>query len=517
MDFQSDLEKYYADEEKKDVAPKYSTSDTVFALIAFIVGFLFINWVLLVPESIGVGGTLLVIAFSVMSGIYLRLKGRGLTLGSLFGLIGIDVLSLSYFIFANDFIKFLVTVFIIFGFAYWFYVAFDNRKAETVDDMLPAEIFGSAVILPFSSFGKIFGATGNGIKSTSVGKKIGMILLGILVAVIPTAIVTTLLLNADDAFVNLTDDLFSDVFRDLPKNIWHFILGVPVAMYVFGMMFSNSEHLAEKYISRERSEKAAEKARIAPAMLVCAAITPIIIVYLLFFFSQTGYFLSAFSGIRPEGITYAEYARKGFFELCSVSVINLVIIIVTGLFVKRENGKASGAVRGYLITLSAFTLVLIAIAVSKMVMYIDAYGLTRLRVYTTWFMVALFVLFVFIIIRQITPKFNLLGIFAWVAIVMFAVLVFADADALIAKYNVHWYQTGKFKTVDIDTMYELSDSAVKYVVPLADDDNPMVAEEAQAYIRSKNRELSRRENKFANFNLTTHYASELVGVETGKE
>lgn len=50
--------------------------------------------------------------------------------------------------------------------------------------------------------------------------------------------------------------------------------------------------------------------------------------------------------------------------------------------------------------LSIFTLILIATAISKMVMYISVYGLTQLRFYTTWFMLLLAVIFVMIIVKQ---------------------------------------------------------------------------------------------------------------------
>lgn len=514
MDFQSDLEKYTLDEaeEVKDPAPNYTNADTVFALMSFVLGYLFINWMLFVPESLGLGATLLVVAFSVMSVIYLRLKGIKLTACAILGLIGIDGMSLAFLFSANGLIKFLVTVFIIFALAYWYYSSSGNREEGKIGDMLPFDLLKSVLVLPFVSFGKLFGVAKSGIKSSSAGKKIGMALLGILIAVIPTAIITALLLNADDAFANLADGLFKGTFEDLPKNIWFFILGIPVAMYVFGMMYSNAEHRGSEYLRRENNEKALGKAQIAPAIMTCFAITPIIIVYVLFFLSQTGYFLSAFSGIRPEGITYAEYARRGFFELCAVSVVNLVVIVAACLFTKREDGKRSRVVRGYVITLAVFTLMLIAIAVSKMVMYIDAYGLTRMRVYTTWFMIALAVLFVFIIVRQLTVRFNLFRNFTVVAVAMFAVLVFADVDAQVARYNVDCYRSGKLESVDIIMMYDLSDSAIKYVESLVDDENPRIANTAKQFVDTKRRELEDREYEFANFNLVTDGAKRILGV-----
>ena len=37
-------------------------------------------------------------------------------------------------------------------------------------------------------------------------------------------------------------------------------------------------------------------------------------VYVLFFAAQAATLFSAFTGVRPEGLTYAEYARQGFLS-----------------------------------------------------------------------------------------------------------------------------------------------------------------------------------------------------------
>ena len=46
---------------------------------------------------------------------------------------------------------------------------------------------------------------------------------------------------------------------------------------------------------------------------------------------------SALAGKLPEAFTYAEYARRGFFELCQVSVWNLCILIMSDLFTSRKD------------------------------------------------------------------------------------------------------------------------------------------------------------------------------------
>ena len=110
-------------------------------------------------------------------------------------------------------------------------------------------------------------------------------------------------------------------------------------------------------------------------------------VYLFFLFVQFNYMFFAFGGKLPGGFIYSEYARRGFFELVAIAAINLGLLVAFYLFTAKKDGGIAKFLRGYLLTLSGITVVIIASAVSKMVMYMQVYGLTQLRVYTSWFMV----------------------------------------------------------------------------------------------------------------------------------
>ena len=110
-------------------------------------------------------------------------------------------------------------------------------------------------------------------------------------------------------------------------------------------------------------------------------------------FPSLSYFTGAFSNILPDGFSYSSYAREGFFQLCAVTVINALVILCGDVFCRRREGRTHASVRSFITVLCVFTLGLIATAVSKMAMYIGIYGLTKLRVYTTWFMALLALLF----------------------------------------------------------------------------------------------------------------------------
>ena len=94
-----------------------------------------------------------------------------------------------------------------------------------------------------------------------------------------------------------------------------------------------------------------------------------------------------------------------------------------------------------------------------MALYIEAYGLTRQRLYTTWFMLLLAVGFICIIVRQFAERFPTAGVITGAAIVMFGVLCFSRPDALIAKYNISRYEQHTLADLDVYMLTELSDDA----------------------------------------------------------
>ncbi|NJP89337.1 DUF4173 domain-containing protein [Nonomuraea sp. FMUSA5-5] len=98
--------------------------------------------------------------------------------------------------------------------------------------------------------------------------------------------------------------------------------------------------------------------------------------------------------LRTAGLTYAEYARQGFFQLVVVSVFVLAIVAVAAGLLKVERGER-WVLAGLLGVLCALTMVVLASALHRMNLYTDAYGLSRLRLSvqaTVWWLGALFAL-----------------------------------------------------------------------------------------------------------------------------
>ena len=116
------------------------------------------------------------------------------------------------------------------------------------------------------------------------------------------------------------------------------------------------------------------------------------------------------------------------------------------------------------------TLILITSAMSKMVLYINELGLTEKRFYTSWFMLALGVVFIIELVREIKPSIPAVKLQIAGFSVMLALLCFCDPDARIAQNNIEGYTSGRYQTVDLYSMYDLSESALPYIAKLPEDD-----------------------------------------------
>ena len=225
-------------------------------------------------------------------------------------------------------------------------------------------------------------------------------------------------------------------------------------------------------MSADACRKFSGTVKFAPEVMACFAMLPLLTVYAVFFVSQWNYYVSAFSGKLPEGIDiYSQYARDGFGELCAVSGINATVMITVSVFTRRRQpDRHSPATRVFIGLLSVSTLILIATAISKMVLYIRAYGLTRLRVYASWFMILLAAGFLIMLIKQIIPKTNAVCAMLAAFILLFGVLALSDPDRQIARYNVDRYIEGTLFLPDKDgidrRVDECGDSAIPETVRL---------------------------------------------------
>ncbi len=175
-------------------------------------------------------------------------------------------------------------------------------------------------------------------------------------------------------------------------------------------------------------------------------------------------FMYLFSGRVPDGMSYADYARSGFWQLLAVAVIVIALVFL----LLRFSAPCAHSVRNMkrvLMTLVLLcTVVLLISSFSRMTLYEQSYGFSRLRLFTQFFMVALFLFLIISIARLWLVRIDLKKCACLCFLGCYTVLALFNIDAFIARENV------KNQGVGADTAYlsTLGPDALPYYIGLLD-------------------------------------------------
>lgn len=266
------------------------------------------------------------------------------------------------------------------------------------------------------------------------GKYAAGVVCGLVLTAPVLMIVLPLLSSADAGFEAALNNLGFYLSEHFLVTFLRIMFSLSVSAYLFGLAYGGINGRGTGHIHKEKVRQAGQRARLLPDLAFYIVLGIVCLVYLAFIWMQAGYLFSAFAGIRPEAFTYAEYARRGFFELCAISVCNLFFLFCAGLFSERRAEENPG-LRAANTALSAFTLLLIATAMSKLGMYIDVYGLTVNRILPMVFMIWTAVVYVAFIIRQ-KVRFPMVKICIMTGAVLFVLLCVIPVEDCVYAYNV---------------------------------------------------------------------------------
>lgn len=461
---------YYAPPELAvpTVAPfKADIKDGIFALFAFVLGYFFCRWVLASVFGWGVAVFTVVYLGSVL--FYLLKKGAHLSVESWFWFAVTLMTGLSFALWNDIGIMPLRNMFLFCSAVYWVMAATATQLGSKTSNFLFLDGLNAVCVIPFRNFINQYRALGVfKSKGQKDRKKALSVLLGIGLALIVLLIVTPQLLKADSGgFSNLIQSIF-DIFRfdwtKILEFLFYCFLAVPTAAYLFGLISGSAAKRGTDSFTAEKAEKTVTAMKIAAPATVYIILGTVSVLYIIFIACQIPYFFSAFSGIRPNGwLSYSDYARQGFFELCSVVAINLALLTIANILSKKSRVN-SAVLKIFNIVLALITLLLIATAFSKMALYIDAFGLTILRILPCVFMVLLAVVCVGVIVMQ-KLQFSIVRMTLITGAVLFTALCLADADALVVRYNTDRYLAGSLASYDTDILYR---SGTAGVIPALD-------------------------------------------------
>lgn len=188
-------------------------------------------------------------------------------------------------------------------------------------------------------------------------------------------------------------------------------------------------------------------------------------IYLVFVAVQFKYF---FGDALQENLTYAEYARKGFFELLLVTLINWSILLGCLKFVKSTK-KAMGYFLKMLYSLLiVVSSIMLTSAYLRLSLYEAAYGFTLDRILAHTFMLFLIVIFAYTLIRVWLERISLLHFYLIAGLIFYTGLNAMNLEEIIVENNLERYEeTGK---IDIYYLNYLSYTGIDGLITLYEED-----------------------------------------------
>lgn len=194
--------------------------------------------------------------------------------------------------------------------------------------------------------------------------------------------------------------------------------------------------------------------------------------FLAFVVVQFRYFFGGHAMVTStQGLTYAEYARRGFYELVDVMALALPLLLVTRSLLGDATSRGRRAYNLLAGLMVGLLYVIAASALTRMMLYTQTYGLTESRFFATaimgWLALAL-AWFAFTVLRGHARRF-LFGALA-AAIAMLVGLYALDPDDLIARANLD-HPNGRV-AVDVGYLMALGDDAVPALLAHAPDFTP---------------------------------------------
>lgn len=314
----------------------------------------------------------------------------------------------------------------------------------------PAVLLGPVGVVNSVVTGVAWGWRGLRERFGGARRGVGVGLRAFVVSAVLLLVFGALFAGADAAFADLLGDLVPDT--SVTGGPWRVVLlvsGLVVALSV--------AHTAAAPVRLDRVvvRPGRPRNRVEWAL-------PLIVLTVLFAAFNAVQLVVLFGGydavLEKTGQTYAQYARQGFWQLLFVTLLTLLVVVFALRWAPRDGAGDRKLVRGVLGTLCALALVVVASAVRRMDMYVEAYGLTRLRISVLAGELWLGLVIVLIMAAGVwgarwLPR-------AVAASAAAGVLAFGlmSPDSLIAERNVQRYEdTGKF-----DVLYarDLSADAV---------------------------------------------------------
>jgi hypothetical protein len=312
---------------------------------------------------------------------------------------------------------------------------------------------GAVAVIPGAARGAAWVAT----RRPGPGGRVGRVVAGTAAGVALIALLTPLLTSADPVFADLLSSWAAHLNRVDGGRILSATVLIGLAVAGAGYLAYNGRPLRPSTV--DRRYPLTELEWVIPLVLVDVLFGVFVVVQLHVLFGGHDYVLGA------GGPDYAEYARGGFGQLGIVTALALGLAGGLGLWARRDTPAQRWALRVLGGLLCGFTLVIVASALKRLLLYVDAYGFTwtRLLGFTGEVWLGLVVLLLMVAGIELRGDWLPRATAAAAVGVLFA-LVAANPEAVMARTLLARYD-GPY-AVDFTYLRGLSADAVDEIVRL---------------------------------------------------
>lgn len=416
-------------------------------MINFLYIFLLAIWftILFIGKKLGLSVILFIIPLLIVIYVILEKNNRIKNKKGLVLLTPIILLSVTYFIFDNLFFKILNAFVLIFLFLLLYIMTI--RPTFKIEEIIADSI--CILLNPLEHFGEVISEVTNKISAKLKLKEETKKKIKSVIIILPIIIIVLLLLSsADMIFNNLINNIL-----DIPKtaleklDIGNLILRIIVLIAFFLYLSGTLHYLLTDYQLQDREEEKPEKKKETGTIKLL--LITLNVIYIIFDIIQIKSLLLHSVG---ETISYAEYARQGFFQLMVVSLINLCVILYT----KRYNNKKdNNKLKILSIILVIFTFIIIISSFIRMYLYEQEFGYTLLRLLVYISLFTETICLIPTIIYILKDKFNIVKSYMVILITVYIIINYINIDKIIVVNNIDRY----YKKKDIDLVYLMNDHA----------------------------------------------------------
>lgn len=184
--------------------------------------------------------------------------------------------------------------------------------------------------------------------------------------------------------------------------------------------------------------------------------------------------------LTTEHLSFADYARRGFFELVLVVGLAIPVLLGSHALLKAESKSSERLWRVMAVVMVSLLLVVMHSAVDRMRLYVDLYSLSTQRVYVLASLGWMALMLLWFLLTTVRGRSDRFAFGAFVALLATILGVNAiNPDATVVEYNVALATPGK--VIDGQYLRSLSDDArpmlIRYAAKLDPDTRASMKED----------------------------------------